>query len=774
MESSGAKRYPAVFALISIIWGIILADLANPPLWLIFVLMLASFAGALSIYYRGEPVRAGIAALVCLMMISAFVFSLKYQTFPPKHIRHLADSGREYTLFCTIDDWPSLREHRTILYCRVDSISGGGETRESMGRIMLTIGNETTLLQYADRIYFDARIYSIKSGKNPYGFDYRRYLNLKGVFAACYVPTEYSIWRDQRGRGHFLNLIEHVRGFINSAFAGSLDTTAAAVASGFLIGETRDIPPEVYDYFLDTGTLHLLAVSGSNVWLVVLVFIFILRASPWSLTARTIFLLGVILFFSFLAYNQPSVVRASIMASLVLIGRASQRKLELNNIIAAAGVIILLYDPAQLYDIGFQLSFVTAWGLVYLTPKAGALFKRIHNKWYYRYLIFPALVSIIAQLVALPISAYYFQRLPAVSFISNLIIIPLVSVIVVGEVVLLFAVLAHPLLGVFFGSILNPLFDITIWFLRVFSSGTFGLPLEIKFGGWMLAGYFVLLIGAVLGIARKWARRYTVIILLILANAYMVSAIFSGSKHDKLVVFSTPGGLMVLLDNDAPTLIVSDIPRKDYMVTDRTVLPYIRNEGFDSLKAVVLGTDYHTVSEVLHLHSSIGDGGVYLPGGSRSIFQDNLRLLQQRLGTVDTSNINRRTVYYDGASLSDLKPALENGLLLYDFGAVISLDSALVLVAHDISDQLSGLVSSHGAGKDIILIKAEISNEELSSIARLEFGRNFSIICREILSKGGMGERQLENRPSSIEVIQTSQVGAVKLIISNGRVSPDI
>ncbi len=774
METSRAKRYPAVFALVAIIVGIVFADLIEPPLWLIFVSMLVSFGSALALYFRGETTGAGTAVLVSLMIVSAFVFSLKYETFPPKHIKHLVDTDRQYTLYCTIDDWPLLREHRTILYCRVDSVSSGRETRESMGRIMLTIGAETTLLQYGDRIYFDSRVYSIKSGMNPYGFDYRRYLNLKGIFAACFVPTQYSIWRDKRDRGHFLNLIDYIRDFINRTFSRSLDRTSAAVASGFLIGETRNIPAKIYDYFRDTGTLHLLAVSGSNVWLVVLVFLVLLRASPWSLTARTVFLLTVILFFSYLAYNQPSVVRASVMAALVLVGRASQRKIEYNNIVAAAGVIILLYDPAQLYDIGFQLSFATAWGLIFLTPKVAVLFRKIQNRWYYRYLILPAIVCIIAQLVALPISAYYFQRLPAVSFVSNLIIIPLVSVIVIGEVVLLFAALIHPLMGVFFGSLLNPLFSLTVWLLGVFSGGSFGFPLAIRFDGWMIAGYFVLLIGVILGISLKRARRYTIVLLLVIANTYMLSAVISGSKENRLIVFSTPGGIAALMDNSTPTVFLADIPRKDYVVTERTVLPYIKNDKLDSCRIVILGTDYQTVSEALYLVDATEAGSICLPYGARNIFTDNLRLMNRWGDPEDTSEIGAKPLFYDPVDPFDLDAAAANNVYLFDFGAALDFDSSLVILTRDISENLPEFINRNISKKDLILITDIFSGKDYGRLGGLEITGDFYIICRQKgrESQNLTAETDWPKKPPKF--LQTSQLGAVKLIISDGRVSPDI
>ncbi len=761
MDPDFTRKLPAVCTLIAICAGIVAADLLSLPLWIYFITLIAAFPLTLALYLKNKPTAAAIAGLTVIASFAGFMFTLNYQTSPPKHIIHLADDGNKYTLYCTIDDWPILAEHRTILYCRVDSVGGDDKQRESMGRILLNIGRETTALQYGDRIYFDSYVYSIKGGKNPSGYDYRRHLNLKGIAASCYLPHEYSLQSDRRGRGHPMNVIDDIRAYIINTFNETLDKRAAAVASGFLIGETRDIPSDIYQYFRDTGTLHLLAVSGSNVWLVLLVFLVILKASPWSQVTRTIILIGVVVLFSFLSYNQPSVVRASVMAILVLIGRAAERKLELNNIIASAAVVILLYDPAQLYNIGFQLSFATAWGLIFLTPRVGKLFRKVHTRWYYRYLIFPSLISIVAQVVALPLSAYYFERVPAISFVSNLVIIPLVSILVVGEVIILFGALIVPMLGLMFGSILNALFAAAIFLLRLFGGGTFGIPLEISLGGGFLVVYFASLIMGVQALASLKARRLLVVVVLLIANFWAVCGLFESKDQNKLTVFSTPGGLIAVLEHNRAAVFLSDLPRKDYSITERVVRGYLKNAGFRAPVVIELSGRFASIMESISLAESFDSSTLYIPAASEKMMTDIAARYKTNLS-------HDRIVLFSGTapeSSSNMTIHLFNG------GAKVIFDSLEVyLLAQRTESAFDGTLDLNST-KKLVIVKETLTASDIECLGDSIASNNLLFICRNVdRRRAGEIESILLSERLFQNLVLTSQVGAVELLISDGRI----
>jgi len=757
-----AKKYPAIFALAAVITGILLADHFNIPSWIFLFSGLILLIVLISLYYKGKFQIAGVAALICLAVISSFGYTFRMKTYPPGHIIHFVDDDQKYTVFGTVADWPVIKNYYTNIIISVDSIGLGGEVKRGIGRLLIHLGIETTDFQYGDRIYFDSRLNSIKGGQNPTGFDYRRYLNLKGVFAVAYLPHQYNIRIDRLDRRHLYRITGKIRNYIIDTFKRTLDTNSSALASGFLIGDTRNIPTEIYDCFRDSGTLHLLAVSGSNVGLVVMMFIFLLKASPMKRHGKTILLLLIIFIFSNLAFNQPSVVRAAVMASLVLIGKYMQRRIELNNIIALTALIILLVKPTELFDVGFQLSFATAWGLIFLLPAVSGFFRSVQNRLYYKILIFPFLICVIAQLVSLPMSAYYFQRMPMISFVSNLIIVPLVSIIVIGSLILLLASLILPFFGSFVGSLLNPLISGTLYFIRQFGSEKLNVILQHQVTGVPVILFYILLIMLSFSIYSKRARRLTLLYLFIAANGLVISGLMSGGEDNRLTIFSLSKGIVSVNRGVQSQVVLCNLPPKEYLISEKIIEPYLANLRIKNPDLIALSVGYQTIKEASYLVNTNKLSKLYLPRTSRSAFMD---ILNVEAPVYDSARIE----FYDSLSTPiDLEKAdmiLSNGMLLYVF------DSSMIIFLNNAQglEILSDLPSVND--KEKIVIKPFITKEDLSYLSGDMVHNVRAIICNkayrsEWLLISGQS-KESENIP---RIIQASQSGAVELIIRKGAI----
>ncbi|HKK20714.1 MAG TPA: ComEC/Rec2 family competence protein, partial [candidate division Zixibacteria bacterium] len=448
------RKYPSLCLLAGVTAGILLADTLRIPAWvfMIFCLVLGSVA-MLTLAAR----RRLLFAVLCIGTFCCFAalrFALSYYDLSANNVIQYADGSHSYRLFGTVSDWPRLKPELTEIRLDLDSLV----TQRSLlvrGTVLLRITDTTTAIQRGDRIECYGRIYPVKSGRSGSTFDYQRFLRLKGISGTVYLPTLLDVRIDRRNRYSFFAFIDRLRSTIRSSFYRNLTPEAAALATGFLIGETRDIPVDLYQRFRESGTLHLLAVSGSNVALILVSVVALLRPFRIRRKPRALLLMAIVVVFSFLSYGEPSVLRAAVMAGLVLGASVLERKYDLNNVIALAALIILLADPSQLFDVGFQLSFVIAWGLIFILPKVTALLSAHRNKRWYRYLVFPLLVSLTAQVCATGLIGLYFQQVPVLSPAANLIVVPLVSVVVVGSLILLLADLVLPILGLMVGSWLN-------------------------------------------------------------------------------------------------------------------------------------------------------------------------------------------------------------------------------------------------------------------------------------------------------------------------------
>lgn len=744
--------------------GIVLADTFDIASWIYLFSALCLVPFLIVLYFKGRIYLTGILGLVCLAALSGFSYSFRFKTYPPGHIVHYVDDEQKYMIFGTVNDWPVIRNNRTSLIISVDSVAHQGRVKRGIGCLLLNLQTETTALSYGDRIYFESRLYSIKGGRNPAGLDYRRYLNLKNVFAVAYLPHQYNLQIDRVGPGHFYRVVRSVRNYITGTFRNTLDPDAAALASGFLIGETKDISRKIYDRFRDSGTLHLLAVSGSNVGLVIVLFVFLLKASPLTPVRRTILLLMVIIFFSFLAYNQPSVVRAAVMASLVLLGKALQRKIDLNNIIASAALIILVFKPTELFDIGFQLSFATAWGLIFFVPRVMKIFKHVRTKMYFKVLLFPLIICVVSQLVSLPLCAYYFQRLPVVAFVSNLVIVPLVSIIVLGELVLLLTNLILPLAGIFIGSLVNPFISLTLYLLELFGSGKLNVLLTARISGLPLILYYLFLVILSCSLFSKQARRLSILYLLLVANGFVILGAFAAKSEPSVTIFSVPGGIISVNRINRPQVVLINLPSKDYVITERIVEPFLAARQIRNPDIIALSGDYPTVREAVSLLKKNRLSNIYLPASSRFQFLD--------LCILDSINCDSATVSYYGGSmipdgLHEYDAILLKRLLLYEF------DSCTIVFAGNggRAEQLAPLFET--GGTKLVLVKPIITEEDLSFTGTVTGHSLQFIVCNRVTKKA----RQLILRREMVgescpAILETSQVGAVELDIESGPVVP--
>ncbi|MGB3092578.1 MAG: ComEC/Rec2 family competence protein, partial [Candidatus Zixiibacteriota bacterium] len=468
-------RRPALHALLLFVAGILLANLFDLPVILLFsIFCLALFFSFLFLLLK-DRVSLNLFIVISLIVAGFFKYELATLDFPPNHISSLLGLDSEVTLTGRIVDEPDVRKNKTFITLEAERIWLGEEARATTGRIMLKIKEPTFKFAYADEVTFKGYLNEPAPKRNPGAFDYRRYLNRKRIFGIVTLTRADQAEILDRGEGSiFLSgIVIPLRKWILDVFESTLSGDHKALLAGFLLGETREISREIYTMFRDTGTVHLLAVSGSNVWLVVGVIFGALSLLRVPRLATTLVSLVCILIFANLVHNDPPVVRAGIMVVLVLLGVLLYRDVDLINVVSFAGLIILFFSPLFLFDVGFQLSFASVFGILLLYPRLSKLVTRFIGKSHrklWRWVLMPALISISVELVLFPILAYYFNMIPLVIVVANLFIVPLAGLSVVLACFSLFsATFSTFLTGVFSAS--NWLcLDLTLRFTEFFAS----------------------------------------------------------------------------------------------------------------------------------------------------------------------------------------------------------------------------------------------------------------------------------------------------------------
>ncbi|MDD4052922.1 MAG: ComEC family competence protein, partial [candidate division Zixibacteria bacterium] len=273
-------RYPAVVVLCFVAAGTIAGRYFSPGLTILSALA-ASACLALVFAYVRLLRPYFIIPLALVMLFGAWNRAAAlYQATPPDDISRIIDTGQTASFFAEITAWPEIKREKTSLTCRVDSAVIGDSVYATSGLVLVIIRRVTTEFAFGDRIQFSGRLVSPRSAGYPGSFDYGRYLRNRSIRGLVYIADPARVAVASSAENRLERSIAGLRRWIVQTFTGNLSAVSAAMATGFLIGETRNIPETLYQSFRRTGTMHLLAVSGSNVALVLAVVVFLIRYIP--------------------------------------------------------------------------------------------------------------------------------------------------------------------------------------------------------------------------------------------------------------------------------------------------------------------------------------------------------------------------------------------------------------------------------------------------------------------------------------------------------------
>ena len=753
------KKYPGLFFLIPVVTGIVFTDFVRPAGWLFLLLCLISFVSGLALYKR-ESARFSIGLFaLCLFFFSGFNYGLKTYHFAANHVARFVSEKQTYHIFGEVADWPDLKFNRTELTIAIDSL-GNAANFPAKGGILLKLSDTTTALQRGDKVEFWGTIYPLKSHNGPGGFDYARYLRHRGIHGIVYLPTLLNVRVEKQGGIGIIAYVDLLRNEISESLSRNLSEIAASLSAGFLIGETREIPPDVYKWFRDSGTLHLLAVSGSNVALVILFLIIVLRPFALSRKKRAIILMTCVVLFALLSYGEPSVVRASLMAILVLLANVLERRFNLNQIIASAALIILLAAPTQLFSVGFQLSFVTAWGLIFVTPKVAKLFKSVDHKGWYRWLLLPLLISLIAQLFSMPLIALYFGKVPAISVVANLIIVPLVSVAVVGVLLLLMLDFLLPILGAFFGSLLDSFMQLVLYFLSLFGDKQSIIVNTCDISAPEVILFYGLLVLAVFSISSKLLRRATVFISAVIINIALLSTLVSASNRHidfcTINIFNIPGGTALLIyqnQSQLPDLIISGLNRKPYPIDERIFGSAFDELGVKSLgKVFVMSSEFGAIDDIYRLCLGYQAKSIIVDARIEKSFSDISRTLFE---SHDAIKIESFSAEYPSRTLTGYYPS-EN---LIELG----FDNSLILISNKNFLSTESEISLAKPSLVIFCGRKKITQPEIERFINSQSLLKL-LVCSKIEQQGGGSLVSIESKNRVTDIEQT---GGCRIILKN-------
>lgn len=572
--------------------------------------LFSSALAALFLVVSAAVIKKKFASLLSLSAAFLFIGCILLgvnRSLPDGHIKYFTPSGpEEVCLEGTVTDEPSeavtfYGEPRINFTLEVRGLQKGEMKARVSGKVRASIfGRPKNKVSYGDTVALRGKLSKPSAPGNPGEFDYAKYLERNRIFSSVSANAKDVALLKQdpgitgTGRGNpVVSFAYKVRGRVREVIAAGIPGDAADFLIAVLLGLRQDVSAGLNDDFMKTGTVHLLAISGLNVGLIaslMLVIFGILRIPKKAGICAAVVLL---IFYAVLTNGTPSVIRATVMSIAVLCGLLIGRDASLWNSLGLAAIVILGYDPEALFDIGFQLSFLSVASLLYFVPLIQGFAPKIGLTLRKRnYLLEGCAVSLAAWAGVAPLILVYFNIVTPIAVAANLIAVPLS-----------FAITAAGIPFIIFGFIFPPLgkiFAASTWILceALFKSnnilakaplGHFYLPAPPIY---VLIAYYLFLLAFTERARLKISGAKIAAAALAFANIIIwTSALaprdgkmrvtFLDVGHGDSVFLEFPRGGNMLIDGGSGG-------GEDWDAGRNIVLPFLRSKGVQVIDAVVL------------------------------------------------------------------------------------------------------------------------------------------------------------------------------------------
>jgi competence protein ComEC len=575
--------------------GIILASLISLPWWVWIILFVGSILPPilLRLIANRAPTPFGLAqgrlssfilpiALIPALLLGYARYQLSIPRFDAFHIAFYND--RDYDLLITgyLVEPPDYRDAYTNLRLNVTNVDTGDGNLDARGLILIRVSSNQTY-GYGDILRLRGKLQTPPENED---FSYRDYLAAKNIHSYM-SSAEVTVLPGRGGNPIVAALYALKQRSLETIYRIFPDPESSLLA-GILLGVDTGLTRDLQQAFKNTGTAHIIAISGFNISIIAGIFFALFSKVLGPRRGTALAILGII-FYTFLVGADAAVVRAALMGSLALFARqVGRRQVALNTLFLVAAVMCI-WNPLYVWDVGFQLSFFATLGLIlYGTP-----FSEFANRLIARY--FPAstaekiaelfsefvLLTLAAQLTTIPIMAYHFQRISLVSFIANPFILPAQpAVMILGGLAVILSLIWLPL-GQVAAWIAWPFAAYTIRMVELFDRVPHGMIFLGKVSIWFAILFYAALLSLTFGWSgfREWVRslgqRAGAVgvgsVLVILSIALLLVSRAAVAIPDRLlhitfldvgsadaILIKTPSGKSVLINGGPSVTILSD------------------------------------------------------------------------------------------------------------------------------------------------------------------------------------------------------------------------
>ncbi|MBN1153359.1 DNA internalization-related competence protein ComEC/Rec2 [candidate division KSB1 bacterium] len=537
--------------------------------------------------------------IMITLIITGFLrFTYTDRLIPHNHIAHMVQKNDSVSLEGKIKDYPAIKDSVTTFLMSVSKLRLSDTISIPInGDILVKCWFENLEIRFNDMIRASGKVRLPRGERNPGEFDYRSHLKSIGIYQMIYVyhPNDLVILQKREHRHPLQHTISGTREYIDKNFKRYFLDQERAIIKGLILGDRSEINPELKAAFSASGVMHVLAVSGLHVGFVVMIITGIVKfiRIPYN-WKQIVIILCVFTYMQLIGFKAP-VIRASTIVMLYLIGKLLQRKTNTINLLATAALIILIIDPRQLFQASFQLSFAAVLSILFIYQRMNAFintiawFTRIRNSKIIGYIFDIFLVSLAVSVGTAPLTMYYFEKLPIISLLLNIVVVPLVGVIIASGFLFILLTLVSSTCASMMAHLISLLLRFLIASVKSSAAMHFGYIEIFSIGLAHVFGLYLFIL-LLLNIRNPKYFKVMIFYLLIVLNILSWQALFRHKDYLEVIYFDVGqgDGALIKTPDNRYALIDGGDAYKGHSSGQRFIYPYLRRNGIRQLDYVIL------------------------------------------------------------------------------------------------------------------------------------------------------------------------------------------
>ncbi|WP_348636545.1 ComEC/Rec2 family competence protein [Mariniflexile litorale] len=582
---------------ICFIIGIIIACFYTIPLLLTLLLTGISLVFLTAFYFVAKKqfiktIWFGIFSFITMILVGILVTNFHNEKNHPKHYTYQLSKEKDSLKTITFKIREVLKPGVYHDKYIVDLLEI--DNNKTSGRTLLNIQKDsiTKLLDVDDIFISKTAFKDLTPPLNPHQFNYKTYLQKKYIYHQIFT-LKASLFKVKSEKTTLFGVANNIRNYINKKLKNyRFKPDELAIINALLLGQRQDISEEVYTSYTNAGAIHILAISGLHIGIILLLLQFIFKPIErlkHGKLIKTLLLVTVLWSFALIAGLSASVTRAVTMFSIIAFAMNLKRPTNIFNTLALSMFVILLFKPLLLFDVGFQLSYLAVCAIVCLDPLLYKLWKTKY--WLSDKLWHTLTVTISAQFGVIPLSLYYFHQFPSLFFLSNLVIIPLLGIILSYGIFLMILAITNilpQLVASIYGYIISLMNSFVGWISKQEPFLFKDIPFSLLY---VFASYLFIITLTQFYIKRNYASLKLFLITILIGQCAIISTSYEKPKHEFIIFHKSRYSLLGNTNKNKIT-IASDLDNitkiKNKIIKDYKTGNHIKTIEEDSLQSVYI------------------------------------------------------------------------------------------------------------------------------------------------------------------------------------------